>query len=597
MSTGFTFGAKPPTAAFGQTSFGAPTTGSITFGTPAVQNPTPFGATPQPTAGFGSTNFGMSSFGTPAAATTQTTGLTFGTPAATTPGFAFGATATTSAPSTGLTFGTAALPSNTNTSFGFGNVPPASTGLTFGAPTTTTASGFGFGTPASTSLTFGTPVSSGLTFGTPASTGLTFGTPASTALTFGTPATTGLTFGTPATSGLTFATTTTTAPSFGFNTPATQAVPNLGQTQTTSSTGLFGTTPFAFATPTTSTPSFNLSFGATTTAAPTFNLTAPSTVGSTGLNFGLGTTTQSSGLSFGLGGMTTTSFSKPLITTTTTSTQPQFGLGGIINSTPKTEISMPGKQEIAPPDQLLPNELQQTVESFQTFVKQQKHFSSDVARISSKEFRKVTNYVDQVGNALNEVEKQLQNNRTAADKLKMDTAKGLQNIEMAQRTMDTPPGLQYDNIMPMMFFKELVDNFEKELQNLKLQIEYTDKYVRNFEKPVPLNSQDLAAGMRKLHETFIALAGRLQTVHSQVENQKEQYLKFRKNLLNDDTNTFEMPKMHNNAVSINLSTFAYKPPSVASGPSPFHALSHTSVIQAAAQNQSQTTTTAGNIVS
>ncbi|KAI4462878.1 nucleoporin p58/p45 nucleoporin-like protein 1 [Holotrichia oblita] len=607
MSTGFTFGAKPSTAAFGQSGFGAPTTGSITFGTPAVQNPTPFGATSQPSTGFGSTNFGMSSFGTVAAPSTQPTGLTFGAPTTTTPGFAFGATATTSAPSTGLTFGTAALPSNTSTSFGFGNVPPASTGLTFGTPATTANTGFGFGAPASTSLTFGTPASTGLTFGTPASTGLTFGTPASTGLTFGTPATTGLTFGTPATTGLTFGTpastgltfattTITTAPSFGFNTPATQAVPNLGQTQTTSSTGLFGTTPFAFATPTTSVPSFNLSFGPTTTVAPTFNLTAPSTASTTGLNFGLGMTTQSTGLSFGLGGITTTtSFSKPLTTTTTTSTQPQFGLGGIIHSTPKTEISTPGKLEIAPRDQLLPNELQQTVESFQTYVKQQKHFSSDVARISSKEFRKVANYVDQVGNALNEVEKQLQNNRTAADKLKMDTAKGLQNIEMAQRTMDTPPGLQYDNIMPMIFFKELVDNFEKELQNLKLQIEYTDKYVRNFEKPVPLNSQDLAAGMRKLHETFIALAGRLQTVHSQVESQKEQYLKFRKNLLNDDTNTFEMPKMHNNTVSINLSTFAYKPPSVASGPSPFHALSHPSVIQAAAQNQSQTTTTSGNI--
>lgn len=112
-----------------------------------------------------------------------------------------------------------------------------------------------------------------------------------------------------------------------------------------------------------------------------------------------------------------------------------------------------------------------------------------MARISAKEFKKVTAAIDQVGNFLNEAEKQLQNNRAVAERLKMDTARGLQNIEMAQRTMDTPPGLQYDNVMPMAFFRELIDHFEKELQNLKLQIEYTDKYMRNLEQPIPLNSQ------------------------------------------------------------------------------------------------------------
>ncbi|GJQ65405.1 hypothetical protein Trydic_g7515 [Trypoxylus dichotomus] len=586
MSTGFTFGAKS-TPGFGQSGFGAPTTGSITFGTPAVPNPTPFAAS-QPSTGFGTPSFGLPSFGTAATTTTQSTGLTFGTPAAGVTGFSLGSTPASIASTTGLTFGaSSALPASTTTSFGFGTTAPGTTSLGFGMPSTSTSTGFSFGAPTSSSLTtFGTPATTGLTFGTPVSSGLTFGAPASTALTFGTPTSSSLSFGA--------APVTTSAPSFAFNTPSTQPTLSLGQIQTTSSSTLLGT-PFAFATQTTtSAPSFNLNFGGTKTTAPTFSLTTPSTTNTTSLNFGLGgVATQTSGLSFGLGGTTTSlSLSKPP-TITTASVQPTIGLGGIAQSAPKTEASATGKPEIAPCDQLLPNELQQTVENFKAHVKQQKNFSSDVARISVKEFRKVSGEVDQVGNALNEVEKQLQSNRSVAEKLKIDTAKGLQNIEMAQRTMDTPPNLQYDNVMPMIFFKELVDNFEKELQNLKLQIEYTDKYIRNFDKPLPLNSQDLAVGMRRLHETFVALAGRLQTVHNQVESQKEQYLNFRKYMLNDDTNIFETPKAQN-ILNITLSSFDYKPPSIASGPSPFNAPSYQSVIQAVAQNQTQTTT-AGNI--
>lgn len=148
-----------------------------------------------------------------------------------------------------------------------------------------------------------------------------------------------------------------------------------------------------------------------------------------------------------------------------------------------------GKADIAPRDQPLPNEILQTVENFKNFVKQQKSYCSDVSRHSVKDIKKVEEDLDSANHLLNEVEKQLQQNRAIAEKLKFDTAKGLQHIEMAQRTFDTPPGLQYDNVAPIQFFMELVDNFEREMQILKLQIENTEKYIKSVGKPTSLTSQ------------------------------------------------------------------------------------------------------------
>lgn len=164
-------------------------------------------------------------------------------------------------------------------------------------------------------------------------------------------------------------------------------------------------------------------------------------------------------------------------------------MGGIATSTQSKSTAITTQKEVPPKEQQLPNEILQTVEQFKEMVKQQKSFSSDISRCSIREFRQVEQEIDLLGGQLNEVEKQLKKNRQMAEKLKYDTAKCVQQVEMAQRTHDTPPGLQYENTAPLKFFFNLSEQFENEMQNLKLHIETMEKYVKGYKNSNPLTPQ------------------------------------------------------------------------------------------------------------
>lgn len=84
--------------------------------------------------------------------------------------------------------------------------------------------------------------------------------------------------------------------------------------------------------------------------------------------------------------------------------------------------------------------------------------------------------------------------------------------------------------------------------------------------------------MRKLHETFVALAGRLQSIHSEVETHKEQYLNLRKYMFHDETNVFERSLPQNEILS--LENINKLPSKVAvAGPTPFNSFMNSSVVQ------------------
>ncbi|XP_071572836.1 nucleoporin p58/p45 isoform X2 [Temnothorax nylanderi] len=380
-------------------------------------------------------------------------------------------------------------------------------------------------------------------------------------------------FGTPttATSTLTFGTlappTTSIGLNFGFGTPATSTPAQcsgllLGTNTATTMTTPSCTAPSLFPAPTTSAPLFtNLNFGTpATTNALTFGAT-PNTAATGSLTFGTATTNTSL---FGSGTGSTLLGAKPttVLSTVTGATGTNKGLGGLDVSVNNKGLSQGNSSSTAAKENLLPNELMQTIDKFKEFVKMQKGLSSDIARGSARPLNRCAEDTASLMEMLSTLSGSVQRDRSSADKLKQDTAKALQSAEIAQRTHDTPPGLQYENNAPLQFFMELAESFEQDLMLFRSQIETTEKHIQTMMAPRTLTPQELTATMNKLHESLVAVAGRLQSVHAKVQQQKEQYLNFRKYVLKDNTNVFDSIKVNSKSNRSSISR-------ITSGPTPF----------------------------
>ncbi|CAH2055908.1 unnamed protein product, partial [Iphiclides podalirius] len=495
-------------------------------------------------------------FGTPSSAPANTSlsgGFNFGANKPATPGFGLAAT---SQPSSGLFGNTSSTPAfgSTTPAFGLGSTPafgasPAAPafGASPAAPafgTTSTAPAFGATSTAPAFGATGAPA-----FGS-SSTAPTFGstsTPAfgatSTAPAFGSTATPA--FGS-----------TSTAPTFGSTTAfgASTAAPAFGST-TTPAFGTSGTTGFG----TTSTPSFGstglgTSFGGTTstTASTGLNFGAPATTKATlgglgGFGFGFGTTTAAQ-TSFGFGATSTatttsSSFGLSLGTTNVSGTQPStsaapsLGLGGVAPTGTGTTNTTTGDGKSEPPKQTkLPNEISTLVDSFKEFVKKQKSLSSEVMRVSIKPLHKVGREAEATLRSALALRGETNRARAQSRRLRAAAAEALAAAEAAARD---PPGSELEGSAPPRYIKELIAELEQQLIMFRRQMDVADKQMQA--SPKLLTEQELTLGIRRMHESLVALAGRLQAVHTQVEAQKEQYLNLRKYILKDPTNVFDTP--------------------------------------------------------
>ncbi|CAB3241459.1 unnamed protein product [Arctia plantaginis] len=233
-------------------------------------------------------------------------------------------------------------------------------------------------------------------------------------------------------------------------------------------------------------------------------------------------------------------------TTSVTGAQPSisatqsFGLGGVATSASgigAANTTANAKSE--PPKQnKLPNEISTTVDSFKEFVKKQKSLSSEVMRVSIKPLHKVSREADATLRAAGALCGDVARGRAHSRRLRAAAAAALAAAEAASRDY-TAPGLELEGTAPPHYVKELISELEQQLITFRRQMEVADKQMQS--SPKLLTEQELTLGIRRMHESLVALAGRLQAVHTQVEAQKEQYLNLRKYILKDPTNVFDAP--------------------------------------------------------
>lgn len=158
----------------------------------------------------------------------------------------------------------------------------------------------------------------------------------------------------------------------------------------------------------------------------------------------------------------------------------------------------------------------------------------------------------------------LDNSQASIKLLRNDTAELIQHADIAQRTHETPPGLQFENDAPLKYIINLIQKYENDLIKIKHHVEITEKNTQTLANPQSFNAEDLKKGLQHMYESFVALAGRVHETHQLVETNKEKYLNLRKYLLHDKRNVFEENEV--NEIKNNQSV------TISAGPTPFSKL-------------------------
>jgi len=404
-------------------------------------------------------------------------------------------------------------------SFGSNTGPTATTTTGFslgGPPAKAPATGFGFGSSATTTSQPAAPATGGFGFGTAAAATTAapafggFGAAATTASTvggFGTTATT------PSLGGFGAAKAAPTVGGFG----ATTAAPTLGgfgtAVTTSAAAPAFGGFGSATSTPAAATPAFGAASSlTTTTAAP--SLTAVS----------------------GLGGRTV---------------GPVQGGQPAVNQGNKGEAGGPSGKE-----SMIPQELWSTVEDLKKLIKEEKAVSSEVSHTSDKQLKKVKEETEALSQLVNGLASGVQNNRAKLDQLKKLSGQELVNVEIAVRTRETPPSMQYENVAPMEYFRRLVSQFEQSMMEYRQGILSAENHLQVVTNGCPITSSDIVTAVQKLHQALTDLAAKYQVLHTAISQQKYEYLSLQRTLTTSNSTT--TPR---SGVSL---------PSSLKGPSPFH---------------------------
>jgi len=396
--------------------------------------------------------------------------------------------------------------------FSFGGAPTAAVAPNVaGTAAPTGAGGFSFSAPkpatTSTGFTLGAPPAAA---GAAPTTGFGFG-----ATTTSGAASTGFSLGAPK---------STAAPGLTFGTPAATSAPTLqlgGAPAASTATGFAG---FGGLGGTVASTAPTLGFGATTasTAAPTLGFGAGATLSATA-TLGLGSSVApATATPSGLGGQSAASL--PTLPSVAVASS-----GAQVTTTPLAPSDAHKTDSSHPKDAKIPNELMSTVEEFKRFVKEERSIGSEIAHSgSSRHHDRVRTDIDELNALARQLSAAVARSKAKLQRLKMATAQEVLNTEVAQRTRDTPPALQYENTAPQEYFETLIKGFEGQMIHYRSQIEETERSLQAMAargSSPRETTEEVMQAITKLQGIFTNLAGRYHKIHEHVQGQKETFLR------------------------------------------------------------------------
>ena len=396
--------------------------------------------------------------------------------------------------------------------FNFGTQPTstAPTGSLFNNNTTSTSTSGGlFGLPNTASSSASTPLFGNTNTSSNAASTSLFGNKTAT-----TTSTTPSLFGSTASTG----TAASSTPSLFGNTSVTgTSAPSLfggASTSTTAKTSLFGNT----TTSTTATPSL-LGNTTTSTANTTLNLG-----GNTTSLFGNNTTQPTTKSLFGdtpaTGASTIQSNAKDETVT----------LGGIKSDNAKLTGPKAWRNE------QVPQPVCAIIDNFKKFLKEQKDLRDEVSRFSPSSIDKVKEEVDFLIKKVRYLSHSIAKDSAAINSLKNSVVSESKNCEIAERTRDST-NLPLEVSLPMEYFYKLVNQFEECIQLYKVQIDEIESVMNCNSSPESI--ANVSSMLSRMHQIFVALAGKLHSLHEDVKLQKDFYLNYRKVIFKDESNIFD----------------------------------------------------------
>ncbi|XP_073988088.1 nucleoporin p58/p45-like isoform X3 [Rhodnius prolixus] len=311
------------------------------------------------------------------------------------------------------------------------------------------------------------------------------------------------------------------------NTPTTSA-------STFGSTG--GQTPFTMPVPTTTQPTTavpQFSFGqavTTTTVAPSFSFSASTTP----------QTQATAGISFGTPAQTATS--QP-----TTSAPVMTSFGTLQNLSKSSDLNALNAKPVSPKDQPVHPDLGQLMDILKKHIDEQKKIQLELSRASiSRLALKVSDDADLLKRELMKIESVLTKNKGMNQKLKDETIKMVADCEIMQRMVEVPRGSPPDLSAAREYFADLVARFDSQVVCLRNELDNAQRHVNSQIRATSFTPQDLSLSMQRLYECFVALAGRYQSIHSNVAALKARHLELRRQQLNDFTDIFQCKRQVKN---------------------------------------------------